>query len=58
MESAEARPVLSFYDVLLAKIAGMPAREVVRTLSITEAVVDQRYRDALSRLRSKIEAES
>jgi DNA-directed RNA polymerase specialized sigma24 family protein len=36
-------------DVFLATLAGMPAREVARTLSITEAVVDQRYRDALSR---------
>jgi RNA polymerase sigma factor (sigma-70 family) len=41
-------------DVLLAKLAGMSAREVARTLSITEAMVDHRYRDALSRLRAKL----
>ena len=45
-------------DVLLAKLAGMSAREVARTLSITEAVVDHRYRDALSRLRSKMKVGS
>lgn len=44
-------------DVLLAKLAGMSAREVARTLSITEAVVDHRYRDALSRLRAKLKVE-
>lgn len=41
-------------DVLLAKLAGLSAREVAKTLSITEAVVDHRYRDALSRLRAKL----
>src|SRR3990172_6162528 len=45
-------------DVLLAKLAGMSAREVARTLSITEAVVDHRYRDALSSLRSKLKVGS
>lgn len=45
-------------DVLLAKLAGMSAREVARTLSITEAVVDHRYRDALARLRSKLKVGS
>lgn len=45
-------------DVLLAKLAGMSAREVARTLSITEAVVDHRYRDALSRLRAKLKVGS
>jgi RNA polymerase sigma factor (sigma-70 family) len=41
-------------DVLLAKLAGMSAREVAKALSITEAVVDHRYRDALARLRAKL----
>jgi RNA polymerase sigma factor (sigma-70 family) len=45
-------------DVLLAKLAGMSAREVATTLSITEAVVDHRYRDALKRLRSKLKVGS
>jgi RNA polymerase sigma factor (sigma-70 family) len=45
-------------DVLLAKLAGMSAREVAGTLSITEAVVDHRYRDALARLRSKLKVGS
>ena len=42
------------FDVLLAKLAGLSAREVATGLSITEAVVDHRYRDALSRLRVKL----
>jgi DNA-directed RNA polymerase specialized sigma24 family protein len=45
-------------DVLLGKLSGMSAREVATTLSITEAVVDHRYRDALARLRSKLKVGS
>jgi DNA-directed RNA polymerase specialized sigma24 family protein len=45
-------------DVLLAKLAGMSAREVATTLSITEAVVDHRYRDALKRLRTRLKVGS
>jgi RNA polymerase sigma factor (sigma-70 family) len=45
-------------DVLLAKLAGMSAREVAKALSITEAVVDHRYRDALARLRAKLRVPS
>ncbi len=44
-------------DVLLAKLAGMSAKEVAKTLSITEAVVDHRYRDALARLRVKLKVQ-
>jgi DNA-directed RNA polymerase specialized sigma24 family protein len=42
-------------DVLLAKLAGMSAKEIAKTLSITEAMVDHRYRDAVSRLRAKLD---
>jgi RNA polymerase sigma factor (sigma-70 family) len=45
-------------DVLLAKLAGMSAKEVARALSITEAVVDHRYRDAIARVRRELEVES
>ncbi len=45
-------------EVLLAKLSGMSAREVAKALSITEAVVDHRYRDALARLRAKLKVES
>lgn len=45
-------------DVLLGKLAGMSARELARALSITEAVVDHRYRDALGRLREKLRVSS
>jgi len=40
--------------VLLAKLAGMSAREIAATLSVTEAVVDHRYRKALSRLKKRL----
>ncbi len=41
-------------DVLLAKLAGVPAREIAGALGITEAVVDHRFRDALARLKSRL----
>lgn len=43
-------------EVLIAKLSGMTAREIARSLSITEAVVDHRYRNALSRLRKRMKA--
>lgn len=42
------------FDVLLAKLAGMTGREIAATLSLTEAVVDHRYRNALSHLRKEL----
>lgn len=41
-------------DVLLAKLSGMSAREIAATLSVSESVVDHRYRNALSKLRKKL----
>lgn len=41
-------------DVLLAKLAGMSAREIASTLSISESVVDHRYRNAISKLKKKL----
>ncbi|MFQ5788930.1 MAG: RNA polymerase sigma factor [Acidobacteriota bacterium] len=41
-------------DVLLAKLAGVPAREIARALGVTEAMVDHRYRSALARLRKEM----
>jgi len=38
-------------DVLLPKLAGVPAREIARTLAISEPVVDHRFRNALARIR-------
>lgn len=38
-------------DVLLAKLAGVPAREIAGTLGVTESVVDHRFRNALARVR-------
>jgi DNA-directed RNA polymerase specialized sigma24 family protein len=44
-------------DVLLLKLVGMSAREIARSFEMTEAVVDHRYRDALSRLRAEMKVE-
>lgn len=44
-------------DVLLLKLTGMSAREIASSFSITEAVVDHRYRGALSRLRAEMKVE-
>lgn len=41
-------------DVLLAKLSGMSAREIASTLSISESVVDHRYRSAIAKLRKKL----
>ncbi len=41
-------------DVLLAKLAGMSAREIASTLAVSEAVVDHRYRNAIAKLRKKL----
>lgn len=38
-------------DVLLPKLAGVPAREIARTLAVSEPVVDHRFRNALARIR-------
>lgn len=45
-------------DVLFAKLAGMSAREIGAALDVTEAVVDHRYRDALSCIRSEMKLET
>ena len=51
-----ARRVLSAteLDVLLAKLADLPAREIARALGVTESVVDHRFRTALERLRARL----
>lgn len=41
-------------DVLLPKLAGVPAREIAVTLRISEAVVDHRFRNALARVRKRL----
>jgi DNA-directed RNA polymerase specialized sigma24 family protein len=42
------------YAVLTAKLAGVPAREIGRTLQLTEATVDHRYRNAVERIREAL----
>jgi len=41
-------------DVLLAKLAGVPAREIAGALEVTESVVDHRFRSALARVRTRL----
>ncbi len=38
-------------DVLLPKLAGVPAREIAQALGISEPVVDHRFRNALARIK-------
>ena len=38
-------------EVLMAKLAGVPAREIANVLKITEAVVDHSFRNTIARLR-------
>ncbi len=51
-----ARRLLSHeeLDVLLAKLAGVPAREIARATGVTESVVDHRFRRGLGRLRARL----
>ncbi len=43
-------------EVLLARLSGVPIREVARTLDITESLVDHRYRNAIARLQQELGA--
>lgn len=42
-------------EVLMAKLAGVPAREIARTLGTSEPAVDHRFRDAIARLRRELQ---
>ncbi len=42
--------------VLLPKLAGVPAREIARTLGLSEPAVDHRFRSALGRIRKALGA--
>lgn len=41
-------------EVLLAKLAGVPAREIARTMQVSEPVVDHRFRNAIARLKQEL----
>lgn len=41
-------------DILLAKLAGIPGRDIARTLSISESVVDHGFRNAIARLQKRM----
>lgn len=42
-------------EVLMGKLAGVPAREIARTLGITEPAVDHRFRNAIARVRNHLQ---
>ncbi|MGH9789635.1 MAG: RNA polymerase sigma factor [Candidatus Acidiferrales bacterium] len=42
-------------DVLMAKLAGVSAREIARTLQVSEPVVDHRFRSAIARLKQEMQ---
>jgi RNA polymerase sigma factor (sigma-70 family) len=42
-------------EVLAAKLAGVPAREIARALAITESAVDHRFRGAIARIKTRLE---
>jgi DNA-directed RNA polymerase specialized sigma24 family protein len=41
-------------DILMAKMAGLPAREIAVVLSVTESVVDHRFRNSITRLQKRL----
>ncbi len=41
-------------DVLIAKLAGVPGREIARTLRVSEPIVDHRFRNAVARLKQEM----
>ncbi|MBM3818669.1 MAG: sigma-70 family RNA polymerase sigma factor [Acidimicrobiia bacterium] len=44
--------------VLTAKLSGVPARDIARTLRITESAVDHRYRATVGRIRDRLSGAS
>lgn len=41
-------------EILLAKLAGVPARDIARSLSVSESVVDHRFRQVILRLQKRL----
>ncbi|HYR86230.1 MAG TPA: hypothetical protein VE422_19235 [Terriglobia bacterium] len=54
----KARDVCSSeeFDILIAKITGVPAREIARTMRITEPMVDHKFRNVVARLQEELDA--
>jgi DNA-directed RNA polymerase specialized sigma24 family protein len=56
LEKARALCAPEEFDILIAKIAGVPAREIARTLGITEPMVDHKFRNVVARLQEELDA--
>lgn len=41
-------------DVLLAKLSGVPTREIAQAMKMSEPVVDHKFRDAVARLKERL----
>ena len=44
-------------EVLVARLAGLSGAEIAQALGMSEAVVDHRYRDAIARLRRRLQSQ-
>ncbi len=56
LEKARAVCSSEEFDILMAKITGVPAREIARTLRITEPAVDHKFRNVVARLQEEPDA--
>ena len=55
LEMARAHCCPEDVEILTGKLAGVPAKEIARTLAISEPAVDHRYRNALAQLRQLLQ---
>jgi DNA-directed RNA polymerase specialized sigma24 family protein len=44
-------------EVLVARLTGLSGAEIAQALGLSEPVVDHRYRDAISRLRRRLQSQ-
>ena len=54
-EIARAHCCSEDVEILSGKLAGVPAKEIARTLGISEPAVDHRYRNALAQIRQLLQ---
>ncbi len=57
LDAARAHCPSEELDVLLAKLSGLSLEEISRTFSITPAMADHRYRNAIARLQKHLHAD-
>lgn len=57
LELARARCNADDVEILLGKLGGVPAKEIARTLRISESAVDHRYRNVVEFLRQQLHSD-